>query len=388
MHGITLAQPILLDLAHGNVHVVRTRQIAGGTHESVGIEHVDDARDRHEILFRLLVTLFAFNIAIRALVALDAIVTLVAIIVTVAGTATTLVTLVIIAVTATQATATTIHAVTPIADATATTTREITVFSLVTTFVIITALRGQRGENVIKIAHNVLILRPFHRTTAMARLNVGRIILTMATTIILLRRSIVQSQFGQQIGGSVRITAATALRSLIDAVQGVHRGHDIGRLLARRSLSLLATVSTLGALGTFRLFGALRTLSAISTSGKGLPNGFGRLLFGLLSLVGFAFGSLVGLAGFLSRVRRDLSVCGLGFSRSHRSGRCSGLRSSHGHTGRRFTAGTSGLKRRDKFRLTHGGGATKAHLLGELLELRQFHVFKIRAGCHWFLPFP
>ena len=31
----------------------------------------------------------------------------------------------------------------------------------------------------------------------------------------------------------------------------------------------------------------------------------------------------------------------------------------------------------DKFRLTHGGGATKAHLLGELLELRQFHVFKI-----------
>ena len=210
----------------------------------------------------------------------------------------------------------------------------------------------------------------------------------MATTIILLRRSIVQSQFGQQIGGSVRITAATALRSLIDAVQGVHRGHDIGRLLARRSLSLLATVSTLGALGTFRLFGALRTLSAISTSGKGLPNGFGRLLFGLLSLVGFAFGSLVGLAGFLSRVRRDLSVCGLGFSMSHRSGRCSGLRSSHGHTGRRFTAGTSGLKRRDKFRLTHGGGAAKAHLLGELLELRQFHVFKIRAGCHWFLPFP
>ena len=37
-----------------------------------------------------------------------------------------------------------------------------------------------------------------------------------------------------------------------------------------------------------------------------------------------------------------------------------------------------------KFRLTHGGGATKAHLLGELLELRQFHIFKIRAGCHWF----
>ena len=319
-------------------------------------------------------TLFAFSIAIRALV------TLVAIIVAVAGAATTLVTLVIIAVAATQAAATTIHTVTPIAGAATATTREVTVFSLVTTFVIIAALRRQRGENVIKIAYDVLILRLFHRTTATARLNVGRIILTMATTIILLRRSIVQSQFGQQIGGSVRITAATALRSLIDAVQGVHRGHDIGRLLARRSLSLLATVSTLGALGTFRLFGALRTLSAISTSGKGLPNGFGSLLFGLLSLVG--------LAGFLSRVRRDLSVCGLGFSRSHRSGRCSGLRSSHGHTGRRFTAGTSGLKRRDKFRLTHGGGATKAHLLGELLELRQFHVFKIRAGCHWFLPFP
>lgn len=229
VHGITLAQPILLDLAHGNVHVVRTRQIAGGTHKSVGIEHVDDARDRHEILFRLLVTLFAFSIAIRALV------TLVAIIVAVAGAATTLVTLVIIAVAATQATATTIHTVTPIAGAATATTREVTVFSLVTTFVIIAALRRQRGENVIKVAHDVLILRLFHRTTATARLNVGRIILTMATTVILLRRSIVQSQFGQQIGGSVRITAATALRSLIDAVQGVHRGHDIGRILARRS---------------------------------------------------------------------------------------------------------------------------------------------------------
>ena len=246
--------------------------------------------------------------------------------------------------------------------------------------VALVALRRQRGENIVEITHDILILQLLHRTATSTRLGIGLIILAMATMVILLRRSIVQSQFGQQIGGSVRITAATALRSLIDAVQGVHRGHDIGRLLARRSLSLLATVSTLGALGTFRLFGALRTLSAISTSGKGLPNGFGRLLFGLLSLVG--------LAGFLSRVRRDLSVCGLGFSRSHRSGRRSGLRSSHGHTGRRFTAGTSGLKRRDKFRLTHGGGATKAHLLGELLELRQFHVFKIRAGCHWFLPFP
>ncbi len=50
MHGVALAQAVLLDLAHGNVHVVRTRQIAGGTHECVGVEHVDNAGDRHEIV--------------------------------------------------------------------------------------------------------------------------------------------------------------------------------------------------------------------------------------------------------------------------------------------------------------------------------------------------
>ena len=57
MHGIALAQSVLLDLAHRHIHVVRPRQIAGGADERVGVQHVHDARDRHQILLRTLLLL-------------------------------------------------------------------------------------------------------------------------------------------------------------------------------------------------------------------------------------------------------------------------------------------------------------------------------------------
>ena len=236
--------------------------------------------------------------------------------------------------------------------------------------VALVALRRQRGENIVEITHDILILQLLHRTATATRLGIGLIILAMATTVILLRRSIIQSQFGEQIGGCFRITATTALRSLVETVQSVHSDHDAHGILACRRFGLLTAAEALG------------TLSALDA---GPPRGFGNRFFRILSIIGLDLGNLSRLAGILGPTSRDLSVCGwscdLSCRVSRSCGRC-GLRGSNGHAGRRLAAGTSSLKRRDKFRLTHGGGATKAHLLGKLLELRQFHIFKIRAGCH------
>ena len=354
MHRVAFAQAVLLDLAHGDVHVVRPRQIAGRTHESVRIEHVDDACDWHEILFRLLVALFTFDIAIRAIVTVGTIIA----IITIAVTATTIVTLVIIAVTSTQTASAMIRTIVPVAGTTTNTTCKIAILGFAMALVVLVALRRQRGENVVEIAHDILILRLLHRTATTTRLGTDLIVLAMATTVVLLRRSIIQSQFSEQIGGRFRVTATTALRSLVKAIQSVHSGHNVRGILAGR-LGLLAAAGTLSALDV------------------GPSRGFGSRLFGILSIIGLDFGNLSRLADLL----------GLSCRYCRSSERC-GLRGAHGHAGRRLATGTGGLKRRYKFRLTHGGDATKAHLLGELLELRQFHVFKIRAGCHWFLPFP
>ena len=303
---------------------------------------------------RLLVALFTFDIAIRAIVTVGTIIA----IITITVTATTIVTLVIIAVTSTQTASAMIRTIVPVAGTTTNTTCKIAILGFAMALVVLVALRRQRGENVVEIAHDVLILRLLHRTATTTRLGIDLIVLAMATTVVLLRRSIIQSQFGEQIGGRFRVTATTALRSLVKAIQSVHSGHNVRGILAGR-LGLLAAAGTLSALDV------------------GPSRGFGSRLFGILSIIGLDFGNLSRLADLLGLSCR---YC--------RSGERCGLRGAHGHAGRRLATGTGGLKRRYKFRLTHGGDATKAHLLGELLELRQFHVFKIRAGCHWFLPFP
>src|SRR5690606_307648 len=46
--GVTLAQAVLADLGQRNVDVVGTGQVAGGPHERVVVEDVQDARDRQE----------------------------------------------------------------------------------------------------------------------------------------------------------------------------------------------------------------------------------------------------------------------------------------------------------------------------------------------------
>src|SRR5690606_37557334 len=45
---VALAQPVLADLRQRHVHVARARQVAGGAHERVVVEDVEDARDRDE----------------------------------------------------------------------------------------------------------------------------------------------------------------------------------------------------------------------------------------------------------------------------------------------------------------------------------------------------
>ena len=69
------------------------------------------------------------------------------------------------------------------------------------TLVVLVALRRQRGENIVEITHDILILQLLHRTATATWLDIGLIILAVATTVVLLRRSIIQSQFGKQIGG-------------------------------------------------------------------------------------------------------------------------------------------------------------------------------------------
>ena len=203
------------------------------------------------------------------------------------------------------------------------------VFGLVATLIIVGIfLRRQRGEDVIKVAHDVFALRPVRHATAATRLEiVPTVVITTATAVILLRSGIVKAQFGEQVGAGFGVTMATTLRRFIVRLQRVHRCHGI------------------------RDFGGFRGLGLLGTDGAFL---------------------LLGFIGLLVLCRFDLSVCG-----------GSGLWRAHGDAGRSLAAGTGGLKCCDQFGLAHGGDTTKSHLLGELLELGQFHIIEIRACCHW-----
>ena len=64
-----------------------------------------------------------------------------------------------------------------------------------------------------------------------------------------------------------------------------------------------------------------------------------------------------------------------------------GLGGAHGHTGRRLSTIARRLQGGEQLGLAHGRRAAQAHLFSELFELRQLHILKILAICHW-LPFP
>ena len=90
---------------------------------------------------------------------------------------------------------------------------------------------------------------------------------------------------------------------------------------------------------------------------------WGRGLF----LSRFRCGSL--LLGLLCGGRRRLFLLWSG-----RGGGARGLGGAHGHSGRGFAATAGGLQRCNQIALAHGGDAPQAQLLGQLFELREFHL--------------
>ena len=116
--------------------------------------------------------------------------------------------------------------------------------------------------------------------------------------------------------------------------------------------------------------------------GLTLMGGATRPAFGLLRRLRGGGGGLLGCRGRLGRGglgRRGL----LGRART---ARLSILRRADRYTFRGLSPVTRGLQGGDQFRLTHRRRATKTHLLGELLELGQLHLFKILAIGHcWYL---
>ena len=116
--------------------------------------------------------------------------------------------------------------------------------------------------------------------------------------------------------------------------------------------------------------------------GLTLMGGATRPAFGLLRRLRGGRGGLLGCRSRLGGgglVRRGL----LGRART---ARLSILRRADRYTFRGLSPVTRGLQGGDQFRLTHRRRATKTHLLGELLELGQLHLFKILAIGHcWYL---
>ncbi|EDT45333.1 hypothetical protein BIFDEN_01162 [Bifidobacterium dentium ATCC 27678] len=355
MHGVALAQTVLLDLTHGNVYVIRSRQVAGGAHECVGFEHVDDAGDRYEVFLRLLATLLTLGMVVVAIV------TLVAIDITATIAAATILTVVEVAVASTHAASAAVGAIV-VAIALIAATAMTGVLAILGIGVVIVfgiVLRGQSGENVIEIAHDILILRLFHGSTAATAGLVVEIVLATATTILLLRLGTIDIEFGKQVGSAFGITTlatlATLFRGSAQCVKRLHCGLGLGGIRRR-----------------FIGCGFSRSLYGLLTAASGLVR---RHLCVRL------FGGFRGFGGLdVQLIDGGIGVdCGLC--------RSSALRRTYGNAGRRFAAGTGGPKRCEELGLTHGGGTAKSHLLGELFELRQFHIFKIWACCHWFMPF-
>lgn len=360
MHGIALAQAVLLDLAHGNVHVVRAGQVAGSAHKSVGVEHVDDAGHRHQILLRL----FAAAITVIAIATIIAIIIATIII----G---------VVAITATHATVTAIAAIitgiaiVAIATVAAVTTHKLVIVVLLAVFGrFLVLLRGQRGQDIVEVTHGFFAV--FRSATTAARLLVliitdsanqrnFHVLVTLAATLG--RRCISQIERGQQIAGLIGLLAR----------------------LAASEIGLVVIATTAG-----------RTRFGCGIIG-GLTTGASRFGLVLLGIVGHGKRQIeLRFRGSRSRSRRlggHVSiVCGVGLSgiglRSLDDlGGFGGLGGAHGHTGRRLSTIARRLQGGEQLGLAHGRRAAQAHLFSELFELRQLHILKILAICHW-LPFP
>ncbi|EFE89904.1 hypothetical protein BIFBRE_03177 [Bifidobacterium breve DSM 20213 = JCM 1192] len=212
MHGIALAQAILLDLAHGDVHVVRARQIAGRTHERIGIEHIDDTGHRYQVFLRLLAAVIAVLAIIETTIVLAGVFATVTTTHTAVAAVIAIIAVVAISVTVTAATA------------------ELAVFALFTIvgrFVVL--LRGQRGQNVIQIAHG--LVAAVRRTATATRLilimhTANERSFGVITTVAAALGSgcLAQIEGGEQIAGLIGLLARLAAGSfIIAAMTGIAR---------------------------------------------------------------------------------------------------------------------------------------------------------------------
>ena len=188
-----------------------------------------------------------------------------------------------------------------------------------------------------------------------------------------------------------------------------HLGIDFGGLAAVKDFNM-----AIGRTEIAGLIGLLARLAAseiglvviATTAGRtrfgcgiigGLTTGASRFGLVLLGIVGHGKRQIeLRFRGSRSRSRRlggHVSiVCGVGLSgiglRSLDDlGGFGGLGGAHGHTGRRLSTIARRLQGGEQLGLAHGRRAAQAHLFSELFELRQLHILKILAICHW-LPFP
>ena len=197
------------------------------------------------------------------------------------------------------------------------------------------------------------------------------------------------------------------VRALVLMLLVGQRGEDVVQLMVRfgRMLTIggdVLLVALAAAATAHRLSGVIDLILMAVLAGFGLgaqiqfiEQGGGEFVGGLTVMGGATrptlglFGRLRdgdgGLLGHRSRMGVD-GLGRLGRRGRARTARLGILRRADRHTFRGLSPVTRGLQGGEQFRLTHRRRATKTHLLGELLELGQLHLFKILAIGHcWYL---
>ena len=240
-------------------------------------------------------------------------------------------------------------------------------------------LRGQRGQDIVEVTHGFFAV--FRSATTAARLLVliitdsanqrnFHVLVTLAATPG--RRCISQIERGQQIAGLIGLLARLAASEIGLVVIATTAGRTrfgcgiIGGLTTGASWFGLVL---LGIVGHGKRQIELRFRGSRSWGRGRSGRSRSRRLGGHVSIVCGA-----GLSGIGLRSLDDLGGFG-------------GLGGAHGHTGRRLSTIARRLQGGEQLGLAHGRRAAQAHLFSELFELRQLHILKILAICHW-LPFP
>ena len=215
-HGVALAQAVLLDLTHRDVHVVRAGQVAGSAHEGVGVEHVDDAGDRHEIVAAVVLMVGDAHFAGVAIIVVAA--------ATVAAAHAALATVVVAVVTAVATVIAIAAAVAAVGTVSAVATVAAGEFALVVISIItvttgaaggvrIGVLYRKRGENIVEVADGVVLLVALARfdgtATTTHHAGISRII---AMTRLIVRRRDVKfiKQIGSHLARLCIVAGATA----------------------------------------------------------------------------------------------------------------------------------------------------------------------------------